>query len=372
MHPEKNFEISVNMNITSEDKLYMSRCIELARCAINTARPNPMVGAVIVRNGEIIGEGFHRECGKPHAEVNAIQSVENKDLLKDSTIYVSLEPCSHYGKTPPCSELIIRMGIPRVVIGTVDPFPKVSGRGIRQLQNAGIEVKAGVLEKECYELNKFFFHFQKYRRPYVILKWAQSADGFIDKTRSGTNTQACRISNSLTQVEVHKLRAQVQAILVGTSTAEKDNPSLTVRYWYGQHPDRVVLDRNARLNKELTLFNNQIKTFIFTEKEQILQERFRNKENIHIIPVKFDNELPEAILNELGKHSIQSILIEGGAKTLQSFIDKQLWDEATIETAEIRIEDGVAAPCLTNKIWKDTNHFIHNKIDSYIRKRKED
>lgn len=350
----------------------MARCIELARCAINTARPNPMVGAVIVRNGIIIGEGFHRKCGEPHAEVNAIASVRDKEQLKESTIYVSLEPCSHYGKTPPCSELIIRMGIPRVVIGTADPFPKVSGRGIRQLEEAGIEVKVGVLEEACNELNKFFFHYQKYRKPYVILKWAQSADGLIDKTRSETNQNACRISNNFTQVEVHKLRAQVQAILVGTETAVKDNPSLTVRYWYGQNPSRVVLDRSGRLDRKLTLFNDKVKTYIITEQTDALTERFKENKNIVIIPVTFNDHLQENLLIELGKKGIQSLLIEGGAQTLQSFIDKGLWDEATIETADIHINDGIPAPALTNMTWTGTNQFISNKIDSFSRKKQED
>lgn len=360
------------MPITSDDKLYMARCIELARCAINTARPNPMVGAVIVKDGEIIGEGFHRKCGEPHAEVNAIASVRDKEQLKDSTIYVSLEPCSHYGKTPPCSELIIRMGIPRVVIGTADPFPQVSGRGIRQLQKAGIEVKVGVLENECNDLNKFFFHFQKYRKPFVILKWAQSADGFIDKTRSDANTHACQISNRFTQVEVHKLRAQVQAILVGTETALKDNPSLTVRYWHGENPSRIVLDRNGRLESSLCLFNNQVKTYIITEQTEILRERYNHKSNIEVIGIPFDDHLQENILKELGQRNIQSLLIEGGAQTLQSFIDKELWDEATIETSDLFITDGVVAPTLSRMIWTGTNLFIPNKIDSFCRKGSED
>lgn len=360
------------MPITSEDKLYMARCIELARCAINTARPNPMVGAVIVRNGKIIGEGFHRKCGEPHAEVNAIASVRDKEQLKDSTIYVSLEPCSHYGKTPPCSELIIRMGIPRVVIGTADPFPKVSGRGIRQLEEAGIEVKVGVLEDACNNLNKFFFHYQKYKKPYVILKWAQSADGFIDKTRSETNTHACRISNRFTQTEVHKLRAQVQAILVGSETALKDNPSLTVRYWYGENPSRIVLDRIGRLESSLSLFNDQVKTYIITEQAKTVTERYSQKKNIEVIGIHFDDHLQENILKELGKRNIQSLLIEGGAKTLQSFIDKELWDEANIETSDTYIKDGVLAPKLSNMTWAGTNLFISNKIDSFNRKKRED
>ncbi|MGL5318501.1 MAG: bifunctional diaminohydroxyphosphoribosylaminopyrimidine deaminase/5-amino-6-(5-phosphoribosylamino)uracil reductase RibD [Bacteroidales bacterium] len=360
------------MNITSEDNLFMSRCIELARCAMNTARPNPMVGAVIMREGKIIGEGFHRKYGEPHAEVNAIASVKDKELLKDATIYVSLEPCSHYGKTPPCSELIIRMGIPRVVIGTADPFPKVSGRGINQLRAAGVQVKVGVMEKECNELNKFFFHYQKYHKPYVILKWAQSADGFIDKHRSSTNTHACKISNTITQVEVHKLRAQVQAILVGTETAVKDNPSLTVRSWHGNHPVRIVLDRTGRLDTALTLFDNRVKTFVVTENASLLRERFAGKENIEIMDLPFDAQWQANLLTKLGKKGIQSILIEGGAHTLQSFIDCGEWDEANIETSDILISEGVSAPVLKQMIWKETNQFIHNKIDSFLRNKQEE
>lgn len=350
----------------------MSRCIELAKCAIQTARPNPMVGAVIVHRGKIIGEGFHRQCGEPHAEVNAIHSVKNKDLLKESTIYVSLEPCSHYGKTPPCSELIVRMGIPRVVIGTADPFPQVSGRGIARLQNAGIDVKVGVMEKECLELNKYFFHFQKYKTPYVILKWAQSADGFIDHERDESVSHAFRISNSWTQTIVHKLRAEVQAILVGTETARKDNPSLNVRYWHGENPLRIVLDRNGRLDPGLNLFDNKVKTIIFTEKQEMLTGRYAECPNIEVINCKFDSGLLTGILTELGKRSIQSLLVEGGAHLLQSFIDNELWQEATIETSPVLIRRGVKSPELKDYLWKSCKLIGYNKIDSYLRINNED
>lgn len=348
------------------DDIYMSRCLELARCAMQTARPNPMVGAVIVHKGRIIGEGFHRKCGEPHAEVNAINSVKDKNLLKESTIYVSLEPCSHYGKTPPCSELIIRMGIPEVVIGTADPFPKVSGRGICQLRNAGIRVKVGVLEEECLALNKFFFHFQKYQTPYTILKWAQSADGFIDNDRDVSLSHAFRISNSLTQTAVHKLRAEVQAILVGTETARKDNPSLNVRYWYGENPIRVVLDRKGRLDSNLTLFDNKVKTIVFTEEYEVLSHRYAERQYIEIIHCNFDTDLIHKILKELGKRSVQSLLVEGGAQTLQAFIDNNLWQEASIETSPALIGSGVKAPVLKDYLWTGTKLIGYNKIDSYL------
>lgn len=235
------------------DEKYMRRCIQLARNGICHAAPNPMVGAVIVRDGEIIGEGYHVRCGEGHAEVNAIASVKDESLLKDATIYVSLEPCSHYGKTPPCADLIIRKGIPRVVVGCVDPFSLVAGRGIQKLRDAGIEVTVGVLEKECRELIRAFVTFNLKKRPYITLKWAQSADGFLDIRREDGN--AVRFSTPLSTLAVHKMRAEQKAILVGRRTALLDNPSLTVREWYGQNPLRLVIDRQLTLPPHLHLFD---------------------------------------------------------------------------------------------------------------------
>lgn len=347
-----------------KDKQYMERCLQLARMAKRTARPNPMVGAVVVCDGKIIGEGYHRKCGEPHAEVNAIRSVRDKSLLRKSTIYVSLEPCSHYGKTPPCSELIIQSGIPRVVVGSLDPFPQVSGRGVRMLREAGVDVKVGVLEKECIELNRFFMHFQQEKLPYVVLKWAQSRDAYIDVHREEFEN-AASISNSLTQTRVHKLRSEVQAILVGTETALKDNPSLSVRYWAGTDPVRVVLDRYGRLPQNLKLFDNTIQTIVFTENKEALLPRFLNKEKIEVKQIAFDDTLLKQLLVELGKLSIQSLLVEGGAQLLQSFIDQNLWDYAQIETGDLILKDGVKAPVLKNAFLIDTVFYQNNQISYF-------
>ncbi|MGL5689412.1 MAG: bifunctional diaminohydroxyphosphoribosylaminopyrimidine deaminase/5-amino-6-(5-phosphoribosylamino)uracil reductase RibD, partial [Bacteroidales bacterium] len=341
----------------STDQQYMERCLQLARMAKRTARPNPMVGAVVVCDGKIIGEGYHRKCGEPHAEVNAIHSVKEKHLLKKSTIYVSLEPCSHYGKTPPCSELIIKSGIPRVVVGSLDPFPQVSGRGVRMLRQAGVEVKVGVLEKECIALNKYFMHYQQEKLPYVILKWAESKDGYIDMIREEFENAAL-ISNNLTQTYVHKLRSEVQAILVGTDTALKDNPSLSVRYWSGQNPIRVVLDRTGRLPVNLKLFDNTAKTIIFTESKDEVASRFATKDQIQVIQIHFNKNLLKEILAELGRMSVQSLLVEGGGQLLQAFIDQRLWDKAQIETGNVILNDGVKAPVLKNAFLIDTVFYL--------------
>lgn len=248
------------------DEKYMRRCIQLARNGICHTAPNPMVGAVIVRDGKIIGEGYHVRCGEGHAEVNAIASVKDESLLKEATIYVSLEPCSHYGKTPPCADLIIRKGIPRVVVGCVDPFSLVAGRGIQKLRDAGIEVTVGVLEKECRELIRAFITFNVKKRPYITLKWAQSADGFIDIRRD--EGAPVRLSTPLSILAVHKMRAEQKAILVGRRTALLDNPSLTVREWYGQNPLRLVIDRQLTLPPHLHLFDGSTPTLVFTEKKR--------------------------------------------------------------------------------------------------------
>ena len=303
----------------SDDIKFMQRCIQLARCGEAGAAPNPMVGAVIVCDGRIIGEGFHRWCGGPHAEVNAIKSVREKHLLTRSTIYVSLEPCAHYGKTPPCADLIIETGIKRVVVGCTDPFAKVNGLGIKKLQNAGCEVLVGVLEEECRELNRRFFTFHQKHRPWVTLKWAQSQDGIMGKD------ERVIFSSLLTQTLVHRMRARNQAILVGTRTALLDNPTLTTRYWPGQNPLRLTIDRHNALPPTLHLKDGSTPTVIYTQ------------------------ESIEEILADLYSRGIQSLLVEGGAKLLESFIDKGLWDEARIETAPFSLGEGVAAPILKDE-----------------------
>ncbi len=316
----------------------MRRCLQLARCGEAGAPPNPMVGAVIVCDGRIIGEGYHRRCGGPHAEVNAINSVKERHLLNRSTIYVSLEPCAHYGKTPPCADLIIETGIRRVVIGCADPFAKVNGLGIKKLQEAGCEVQVGVLEQECRELNRRFFTFHEKHRPWIILKWAQSEDGIMG------GDDRITFSNALTQTLVHRMRARSGAILVGTNTALQDNPTLTTRLWPGPNPLRLTIDRNGILPPTLHLKDNSTPTVVYTH------------ENI------------EEILADLYVRGIQSLLVEGGAKLLQSFIDKGLWDEARIETAPFCLGEGVQAPILAEAKLAGKQVFCQNKVETWKRK----
>lgn len=331
----------------SADDIYMKRCLQLASNGRGWVSPNPMVGAVVVCDGKIIGEGFHREYGKPHAEVNAINSVADKSLLSRSTIYVSLEPCSHYGKTPPCSQLIIDSKIPKVVIATLDPYHEVSGRGVRMLKEAGVEVEIGVLEKDAQELNKEFFISQTQRRPYIYLKWAQTSDGFIDKKRiEGEPVMPTPISNNETKILVHKLRAEVDAIMVATNTAVNDNPSLTTRLWFGKNPTRVVLDRTARIPLEYSLFDNTVKTICFTEENRTLQ----SGDNIEFVNLPFDKDTLENVLKHLNRCKINSVLVEGGTALLQSFIDMGAWDEAFIEIAHLSFDEGVKSPKISGKI----------------------
>ena len=302
----------------TNDEKYMQRCIQLARNGQQNAKPNPMVGAVIVSaDGRIIGEGYHVRCGEGHAEVNAFASVRPEDeaLLPDSTIYVSLEPCSHYGKTPPCADLIIKKGVKRVVVGCIDEFAEVQGRGIRKMQEAGIEVEVGVLEDECRELNRRFFTFHRDNRPYIILKWAQTANGFIDNA-----FKPLMISTSFTKMLSHKLRAEEDAILVGRVTEEREHPQLTARDWQGQNPKRLVIDRSHPLN-----------------------------------------------LESLHAHNIQSLIVEGGAKTLQSFMEKGLWDEIRVETNTLMtVNDGTRAPQIpANAAVIDSQTYDGNLIIRY-------
>lgn len=297
-----------------------------------------MVGAVIVRDGKIIGEGYHVRCGEGHAEVNAIASVKDESLLKDATIYVSLEPCSHYGKTPPCADLIIRKGIPRVVVGCVDPFSLVAGRGIQKLRDAGIEVTVGVLEKECRELIRAFVTFNLKKRPYITLKWAQSADGFLDIRREDGN--AVRLSTPLSTLAVHKMRAEQKAILVGRRTALLDNPSLTVREWYGQNPLRLVIDRQLTLPPHLHLFDGSTPTLVFTEKEKAATQ------NLTYVTLDFGQNILPQIMQVLYEQKIQTLLVEGGSQTLQTFLEQGLWDEAFIEHTRVTLHDGIPAPLL--------------------------
>ncbi|NDW18286.1 bifunctional diaminohydroxyphosphoribosylaminopyrimidine deaminase/5-amino-6-(5-phosphoribosylamino)uracil reductase RibD [Dysgonomonas sp. 216] len=349
--------------MTTEEK-YMRRCLQLAENGRGYVSPNPMVGAVIVHNNKIIGEGFHREYGKPHAEVNAINSVKDKSLLRESVIYVSLEPCSHYGKTPPCSQLIIDSGIPKVVVATTDPYPEVSGRGIRMLQNAGIEVITGVLEHEARLLNKEFISAQVKKRPYIYLKWAQTEDGFIDKLRTENSLHTpTPISNEFTRMLVHKLRSEVAAIMIGTNTAINDNPSLTTRYWYGKNPIRIVLDRLGRIPKDYKIFDNSIRTLIFTES---LPDNQPSEINVTYVEIPFDKHLLPTLLSKLNELKIDSLLVEGGSLLLNSFINAQLWDEAFIEIADKQFGSGVPAPELKGHV-KNERIFKGSKQKHLIR-----
>lgn len=324
----------------NKHEFYMNRCLELAKNGFGTTSPNPMVGALIVHNGKVIGEGWHRKAGEPHAEPNAISSVKNPELLKDSTIYVSLEPCSHFGKTPPCTDLILDKEIPNVVIGIMDPFGKVCGNGINKLKQHGRNVIVGVLEKECQELNKRFFTFQKENRPYIILKWAETSDGFIDIIRGeNSENKPTWISNSYSQQLVHKWRSEEDAILVGTNTAINDNPKLNTRSWYGKNPTRVVLDRTLRIPENYSLFDNSVKTIVITEIEK------ENNGNTFYEKVNFSTEaFVDDLLKVLVEHQIQSIIIEGGNKVLKTFIDSNIWDEARIFTGQTLFVNGIKAP----------------------------
>lgn len=320
------------------DEKYIRRCIELASNGLCNAAPNPMVGAVIVHNGKIIGEGYHAKCGEGHAEVNAIRSVKDETLLKEATIYVSLEPCSHYGKTPPCADLIISKGIPRVVVGCIDPFSQVSGRGIRKLREAGIDVTVGVLEEECKNLIRRFVTFNTQKRPYITLKWAESADGYIDINRE--NGSPVVLSTPVTSMYVHKQRAEHKAILVGRRTALLDNPSLTTRNWYGKNPLRLVIDRNLSLPSDLRLFDHSTPTIVFTAEERV------NEENLEYITIDYSTDILPQILNVLYERKIQSLLVEGGTTLLQSFIDSRVWDEMFVEHSEIVLGEGVKSPVI--------------------------
>ena len=340
-----------------ENEKYMRRCIQLAANGLCRTAPNPMVGAVVVCDGRIIGEGYHVRCGEAHAEVNAIRSVADPSLLRRSTLYVSLEPCSHYGKTPPCADLIIEKQIPRIVVGCLDPFPQVAGRGIRKLRDAGREVTVGVLEQECRRLLRRFITFHTLHRPYVTLKWAQSADGFIDIRRTGG--VPARLSDDYTLMLVHKRRAEHSAILVGTRTALLDNPSLTVRRWYGPSPVRVTIDRRGTLPEDLHLFDGTVRTLVFTETPR------PGRPNVEYVPADFSRPLLPQLLASLYERNLQSLLVEGGAATLQAFIDAGLWDEAFVETSPRRLPGGVAAPLLNKEKISDTEQHFGRYIRHY-------
>lgn len=318
---------------------YIKRCIEIAKNGLGTTRPNPMVGSVIVHENQIIGEGFTSPYGGNHAEVNAINSVKEKLLLKESTLYVTLEPCSHFGKTPPCSDLIIKHQIPNVVIGCIDDNSLVAGKGIEKLKQGGCNVIVGVLEKDCKEHHKRFFTFHNKKRPYIILKWAETADGFI-APETKNEQKPVWITNAFSRQLVHKWRSEEQAILVGTNTVLQDNPSLTVRDWTGQNPIRVVLDNDEKLSKDFAVFNNEAETIVLRRESRVGSWETDNEKTKKQKPKT--NALQ--ICDILFKHNINSVIIEGGAKTLQTFINENLWDEARVFTGNVSFKNGVKAP----------------------------
>ena len=346
------------------DEIYMMRCIELARNGMKNAQPNPMVGAVVVCDGRIIGEGYHVRCGEGHAEVNALASVRDEDLplLGRSTIYVSLEPCAHYGKTPPCAELIVRKGLRRVVVGCIDPFAKVQGKGISMIREAGIEVTVGVLEKECVELNKRFMTFHGKQRPMVTLKWAQSSDGYIGAPEGQPRAI---ISNSMTTMLCHKRRAEHQAIMVGRRTALLDNPSLSVRDWTGNHPVRVVIDRMNTLPRTLRLFDGSVPTIVITD---IGSRTVDEAKGVETVRIDFAADVVAQTLSELHSRGIQTLLVEGGSLLLQSFIDGGLWDEAYVEVSPCVLGGGTPAPMLKNAEKRGGKRLFGHKILEYTPK----
>ena len=354
----------------------MHRCLELAQKGAGEVAPNPMVGAVIVCNGEIIGEGYHEKYGEAHAETNAIDAVKDKSLLSKSTLYVNLEPCSHYGKTPPCALRIIDCGIPRVVIGHGDPFPKVAGGGVKMLRENGIEVITDVLHAECAEINKRFFTFHEKKRPYIILKWAQSADGFIDKIRENNKEKPIKISNESTSQLNHQLRTEETAIMVGTRTALLDNPKLVARLAKGKNPVRVVIDRSLKIPKDYNLFNNEAETLVFTESppKSPLNGGLCGSTNnltsyLSYSPLEGGGGALQ-ILAELHRRNLISLIVEGGAMLLQSFIDEDLWDEIYVETAEnLVLENGVKSPELKNVKLREEKRFGENVIRTFVRKK---
>lgn len=339
-----------------QDEFYMTRCIELARKALGNTYPNPMVGSVIVHNGKIIGEGYHHKAGEPHAEINAISSVQDKTLIPESTIYVSLEPCAHYGKTPPCALKIIELGFKKVVIGALDSHDKVNGKGKKLIQDAGIGVVSGVLEEECIALNKRFFTYHEKKRPYIILKWAESADGFLDR-----HFKPAAISNALVNQFVHQLRADEHAILVGTHTALNDNPGLTVRNVNGKNPVRILIDFDLKVPQHFNFFNQEAKTVIINSfKEEV-------KENIHYRSIRKEHFLTE-LMKTLYREQIQSVIIEGGRSILQQFIDAGLWDEAiVIRNHDLQLNNGTKAPAF-NFIDHGSKTVRNNSVSFYINK----
>ncbi len=336
------------------DSKYMTRAFELAKQGLGNVSPNPIVGCVIVYNGQIIGEGWHQKYGGPHAEVNAVNSVKDRSLLCEATAYVTLEPCAHHGKTPPCADLLISHQLKKVVIANKDPFPLVNGGGIKKLQHAGIEVKVGVLEEIGREINKRFFSAIEKKRPYVILKWAQTADGFIARE----NFDSKWISNEYSRKLVHKWRAEEDAILVGTNTAKYDNPSLNVRGWEGNNPLRLVIDKNFSLDRGLNLFDRTIPTVCYNLNKD------ETAENLIFKKINEENMLSD-ILSDLSDRKIQSLIVEGGSSLINSFISVGLWDDVRVFTSKSTFGSGIDAPKISGKLIRSEN-VKGDQLDVYV------
>lgn len=338
------------------DEMHMKRCMELAQKGLGKTYPNPLVGSVIVHNDKIIGEGYHEKAGENHAEINAINSVQNKSLLREATIYVSLEPCSHFGKTPPCATKIVEMGFKKVVIGTLDVHEKVDGKGKQILDQAGIEVGSGILEKECKKLNKRFFTFHQKKRPYIILKWAQSADGFLDKDFKTT-----QISNALSKQFVHTMRSEEHAILIGSKTALVDNASLTTREISGKNPVRILIDLGLKVPGDFKIYNSEAPTLVFNSEKNSIED------NVKFIKIEKENFL-EDLMQKLYEEQIQSVIVEGGSFTLSQFVEADLWDEAVvIKNENINLVNGTKAPDFNFmpeniKTFRDNIIEFHNKV----------
>ncbi|MDH5602758.1 MAG: bifunctional diaminohydroxyphosphoribosylaminopyrimidine deaminase/5-amino-6-(5-phosphoribosylamino)uracil reductase RibD [Cyclobacteriaceae bacterium] len=335
------------------DERFIKRTLDLALRGLGKVRPNPLVGCVIVKDDTIIGEGWHQVFGGPHAEVNAVKSVNKKELLKGSTVYINLEPCSFHGKTPPCAHMLADLEIGRVVISNIDPNPKVNGSGLELLRQRGIEVITDALKDDGWELNKRFFTYYEKKRPYIILKWAQTADGFIARE----NYDSKWISNEFSRKMVHKWRGEEHAILIGRNTAHHDNPSLTTRDWHGSNPVRVVIDNQLILDPKLALFDRSTPTICYNN---IKSEELENLS--FVIPG--GDEFPESVLNDLYQRNIQSVLIEGGSRLLQSFIDKGIWDEARVFTSDKVFGKGIKAPGLKG-IPADRKEFRNDVLTLY-------
>ena len=336
----------------TEHEKYMHQCIIIAEKGLGNVAPNPMVGCVIVHEGKTIGEGYHQKCGEAHAEVNAIESIQNKELLKESSLYVNLEPCSHHGKTPPCVDLIIQYKIPNVIIGCKDSNPRVSGKGIQKLIDAGCNVQVGILEKESRELNRRFFTFHERKRPYILLKWAQTKDGFISskfRIQSAKLEERLKnytidwISNETSRKLVHKWRSEEQGIMVGTNTVLLDNPRLTVREWQGKNPTRIIIDKWLRIPSHYYVYDKTVPTIAFTSIKK------GSENNLEFIMIDFERDVIKQVLDELYNREIQSIMVEGGEQIINTFIRNNLWDEARVLIANKEFGKGINAPDISGK-----------------------